>query len=132
MRCTKLALLMLLLAVSAVILTAGSVPAQDPLKVAPNTYKLVTENPRIRVLEVTLKPGEQVATHSHPDHFGYFLSGGSLKITNAAGKVTEMTAKAGDTSWIPAETHSAVNTGKTEVKLLVVELKEPAPAPAKK
>ncbi|OGC76431.1 MAG: hypothetical protein A2Z27_02200 [candidate division Zixibacteria bacterium RBG_16_50_21] len=116
----------------AITITAGTVLAQDPLKVGPNIYKLVTENARIRVLEVTFKPGDQIASHSHPDHLGYVLSGGSLKITNAAGKATDMTAKAGDTFWIPAETHSAVNTGKTEVKILVVELKEPAPAPAKK
>ena len=35
----------------------------------------------------------------------------------------EMTPKVGDVMWIPAETHSAVNTGPTEIKILVVELK---------
>jgi quercetin dioxygenase-like cupin family protein len=128
MRHAKPALLILLVTLVAITLAAGTILAQDPLKVGPNIYKLVTENARIRVLEVTFKPGDQIASHSHPDHLGYVLSGGSLKITNAEGKVTEINAKSGDSFWIPAETHSAVNSGKTEVKILVVELKEPAPA----
>jgi quercetin dioxygenase-like cupin family protein len=131
MRNTKPILLILLIALVAVNFTAGTILAQDPLKVAPTMYKLVTENARVRVMEVTFKPGEQIATHSHPDHLAYFLSGGTLKIT-ANGKTNEVIGKAGDPVWIPAETHSAVNTGKTEVKVLVLELKEPAPAPAKK
>ena len=40
--------------------------AQDPVKVAPGIYKVILENDHVRVLEVTLKPGEKVPMHSHP------------------------------------------------------------------
>lgn len=101
--------------------------AQDPLKVAPAMYKPVFENERVRVMEVTFKPGEKIAVHSHPDHFVYVLSAGKLRVTNADGKVTDADLTVGQVVWFSAETHSAVNTGTTEVRALVTELKEPAP-----
>lgn len=102
--------------------------AQDPLKVAPSMYKLVHENARVRVMEVTFKPGAKIAAHSHPDHFVYALSTGKLKISKPQGEPAELEVKVGEVLWIPAETHWAENTGSTEVRLLVTELKEPAPA----
>ena len=97
--------------------------AADPLEVAPDMYKKNFENDRVRVMTVTFAPGQSIPEHSHPDHFVYVLETGTVKITNSTGNVTDMTPKVGDVLWIPAETHSAVNTGSTEVKLLVVELK---------
>lgn len=122
-----LASLMLALVIS--FLVMQPVRAQDPLKVAPNMYKLVFENERVRVMEVSFKPGERIAEHSHPDHFAYVLSPGKLKIT-AGEKVTEADLTVGQLLWIPAETHWAVNAGTTDVRVLVTELKEPA-MPAK-
>ena len=102
---------------------AGAAMAADPLDVAPDMYKKDFENDRVRVMHVTFAPGQSIKEHSHPDHFIYCLEAGSLKITKADGTVAEVSPKVGDVVWIPAETHSAVNTGTTEVKLLVVELK---------
>jgi quercetin dioxygenase-like cupin family protein len=65
--------------------------------------------------------------HSHPDHFVYVVTGGKLKIT-AGDKVTDADLAPGQVLWIPAETHSAVNTGTTEVRAVVTELKEPVKA----
>lgn len=104
--------------------------AADPLEVAPDMYKLVYENDRVRVMQVTFEVGQAIPEHSHPDHFVYVLEGGSLKITKADGTVADAEVKAGDVIWIDAETHSAVNTGTSAVRLLVTELKEPAPAVA--
>jgi quercetin dioxygenase-like cupin family protein len=58
----------------------------------------------------------------------YALSAGKLKITKADNTATEAEVKVGDVMWIPAEKHWAENTGTTEVKLIVTELKEPATA----
>jgi quercetin dioxygenase-like cupin family protein len=115
--------------VAAIVMLAGMplrAQAQDPLQVAPNMYKLVFENERIRVMQVTFKPGEKIAPH--PDHYVYALSAGKLKITKADNTATEAEVKVGDVMWIPAEKHWAENTGTTEVKLIVTELKEPATA----
>jgi quercetin dioxygenase-like cupin family protein len=112
---------------AAALLAASATLAQDPLKVAPDRYRSLLENERVRVMEVVIKPGEKVATHSHPDHLGYVLAGEKLTITGADGKAMEHSLKPGDVLWIKAETHSGVNSGKTDVRVLVVELKEPAP-----
>jgi quercetin dioxygenase-like cupin family protein len=98
---------------------------QDPLKVGGGIYKKLLENDRVRVLEVTFKPGESIAVHSHPDHAVYAVTAGKIEIT-ANGKTQTADLKAGDTMWIPAESHSAKNTGGTTVKLVVVELREKA------
>jgi quercetin dioxygenase-like cupin family protein len=107
----------------AVVGFAGIASAADPLEVAPDMYKKDFENDRVRVMTVTFAPGQSIPEHSHPDHFAYVLQTGTLKITKPTGEVTEVTPKVGDVIWSPAETHSAVNTGSTPVKLLVVELK---------
>lgn len=109
----------------AVILVLGNIAAaQDPVKVAPNQYKLLFENDRVRVLEVTLKAGEPIVTHSHPDHFVYVLSPGKLKITPQGKEGQEVDTTQGQVLWINAETHSAVNTGTTDFKGVVVEIKQ--------
>ncbi len=102
-------------------------PAMDPIKVGPNIYKLVFENDRTRAMEVSFKPGESIAMHSHPDHFAYALNDGSLKITGPDGKAVDVSAKTGQLFWMDAQSHAAVNTGKTTFRLLVVEFKEPKP-----
>ncbi len=103
---------------------AQSIWAADPLQVAPEMYKLLFENERVRVMEVTFKPGEKIAEHSHPDHYAYVAEAGQLKITKPDGTVSNADLKAGQVMWIPAETHRAENTGTTQVRLVVNELKE--------
>jgi quercetin dioxygenase-like cupin family protein len=97
--------------------------AADPLQAAPAMYKLNFENDRVRVMEVTFKPGEKIAEHSHPDHYVYVLEGGQLTINKTGAAATVADLKPGQVLWIPAETHWAQNTGKTRVRLLVNELK---------
>ena len=101
----------------------ASLWAADPLEVAPTMYKLTFENDRVRVMEVTFKPGEKIPAHSHPDHYAYVLEGGQLTISKAGAAPSVADIKPGQVLWIAAETHSAQNTGKTQVKLLVNELK---------
>lgn len=114
-----------LLAVACAALAAPSF-AQDPLAAAPTMYKLVFENDRVRVMEVTFKVGEKIAPHSHPDHFVYVLEAGKLKISKPDGTSMEFDGKVGQVAWIGPETHWAENIGTTPMRALVVELKEPA------
>lgn len=99
--------------------------AQDPLEVGPDVYKFKFENERVRVMDVTFAPGASIAMHSHPDHFAYVLSGGTLILSYPDGSSKEANVKAGDLLWMDAESHAAQNPGDAELKLLVVELKEP-------
>jgi len=104
--------------------------ADDPLTVGPDVYKLKFENDRVRVMEIAFVPGAKIATHSHPDHTATFVTAGTLKLTYPDGTSKDISGNPGDTIFIPAETHAAENIGTTEVKGIVVELKESRPAPA--
>lgn len=97
--------------------------AEDPLTAAPGMYKKLFENDKVRVMEVTFKPGEKIKEHSHPDHFVTVLEPGKIKIFKPDGSNQEMELAKEQVVWIPAETHWAENTGKSQIKLLVSELK---------
>ena len=108
-----------------VLVFSNVVLAQDPFVVGPDVYKkLAFENDRVRIAEITFKPGDKIAMHSHPDHYIYVLSDGKLVLSYPDGTTKDFEGKAGDVAWIPAESHAAQNVGTTEFKALVVELKE--------
>jgi quercetin dioxygenase-like cupin family protein len=119
--------MIVVLSAVAVMASLGIANAADPLVAGPGMYKLLMENDRVRVMEVTFQPGQKIAEHTHPDHFVYVVEGGTLKISKPDGSSSDAVVKAGDVLWIPAETHWATNTGTTKVRLVVNELKEPAP-----
>ncbi len=85
--------------------------ADDAATVAPHVYKVMFENERARVLEVTMEPGSRAELHSHPDYFVYFLSGGKVKFTTAAGETQEIELPPGTSMWREAEEHATENTG---------------------
>ena len=85
--------------------------------------KVIMENDRVRVLDTMFKPNDKAAIHSHPDHVVYVLKGGKLKLTSS-GKTDVLDLKAGQAMFLKAQSHEAENIGKTDVDLLVVELKK--------
>ena len=96
--------------------------SRDPLKVAKNVYKFNMENDRVRVLEASFKPGDKAIMHDHPDHLVYVLNDGKMNL-KSSGKTDVLDLKRGQAIFIKAQSHEAENTGKTDVHLLVVELK---------
>lgn len=96
--------------------------AQDPVKVAPDHYKALLDNDRVRVLEVTVKPGEKTAKHSHPANVIYSFNDAKTKFT-VGGKSVVRDLKADTAMWGAAETHAGENVGTTETHVLVFELK---------
>ncbi|MGD0028016.1 MAG: cupin domain-containing protein [Candidatus Bathyarchaeia archaeon] len=93
------------------------------MKVAKNVYKFNMENDRVRVLEVLFRPGDKAAMHYHPDHVVYVLKGGKIKMTSS-GKTDLLELKTGQAIFLKAQSHEAENTGKTDLDLIVVELKK--------
>ena len=100
------------------------IPAQDVVKVSPETHKVLLENEHVRVLDVHAKPGEKVAMHSHPASTLYYLTDGKLKITYPDGRTEERTVKAGTAVWSEAVTHAVENVGASEFHEVHIELKD--------
>jgi quercetin dioxygenase-like cupin family protein len=102
---------------------AATARAQDPVKVAPNNFKVLLENDQVRVLDFRSKGGEKIPMHSHPAYFIYSISGGGKTTsTSPDGKTREQENKVGQATWHEAETHSSQTTG--AVHLLLIELKK--------
>lgn len=96
----------------------------DPEKVAGDVYKKVMENERVRVFDVRFKPGQKAVMHSHPDHVVYVLADYTLNLSLPDGSSQEIPLKEGQTFFMNAGPHAAVNIGKTEGHAMVIELKE--------
>ena len=96
--------------------------ALDATKVAPNLYKMLNDSLGIRVLSINYKPGQSSAMHAHPDAVLYVFDSATSEFTGKDGKKTVMKLEKGMTAFIPADTHSVKNTGKTTVKAILVEV----------
>jgi beta-alanine degradation protein BauB len=97
--------------------------AEYAVKVAPDVYKVLFENDRVRMLEVVMQPGQSTSMHSHPDNLVYVLSDGKYAFTAPSGEVTELDASPGGVFWMEATDHATENTGGTTVRALMFEPK---------
>jgi len=107
----------------AVIILSGYGFAQDAVKVDPKNYKVEFENDQVRVLRITIEPGEKGVMHSHPEGMVIFLSDANGKFTFPDGKTENRDFKKGFFSWVPAETHQGENVGDEPFELIQIEMK---------
>jgi beta-alanine degradation protein BauB len=110
-----------------IILVALAMPVasgQDIVKVAPHKCKVLLDNDRVRVIEVVNEPGGKVPMHSHPPYIAYALTSGTEKLTSPDGKVVINHIKAGHATWSNGATHTGQNIGKSEIRVLLIELKK--------
>ncbi len=127
MKASKNVMLRVLLTIIILALAAQTAQAQDMVKIAPQNCKVILENDRVRVVEVVAKPGEKIAMHSHPAHILYLVSaGGKMMTTFPDGKTVTTEGTAGEARWLEPVTHANENAGNTEIRVVLVELKEPA------
>jgi len=97
--------------------------ATDAATAAPNVYRVLFENERVRLLEARVKPGESSAPHTHPNYLVYTLQGGRVTFTSGSGESADVPLEAGQAMWRDAEEHSATNQGSSDIVALLVELK---------
>jgi quercetin dioxygenase-like cupin family protein len=95
----------------------------EAILAAPDVYRVVFENERVRLLEVRMAPGASSQLHSHPDYLVYNLSDGKVSFTSSEGEGMQLDLKAGEAMWRPAEEHAAENVGSQELRALLVEMK---------
>ena len=114
-----------LLVVFAALGFARPATAPDPLQMAPDHYKVVFENERVRVLSFHSSPGDKWGLHSHPDAVTVSLSDYKLRNVVPGSEPTVIERKRGEAYWIPARSHTGENIGTTDMDSIIVELKEP-------
>jgi quercetin dioxygenase-like cupin family protein len=115
--------LAVLFAVAALVLTAGTAQAQDPVKVAPKNFKVLLDNEHVRVLEFHSNAGEKIPMHSHPAYTIYSFAAGKTKYTSPTGETSEREMQAGQAVWRDAESHASEFMGPGEAHSLLIEMK---------
>jgi quercetin dioxygenase-like cupin family protein len=96
----------------------------DAVSASPDRFKVLLENPHVRVVEYVLLPGERDHWHTHPPKVSYVVSGGTLRITTEEGQSFLTDEKTGSATWMDAlGRHYGQNVGKTAVRIVLVEIK---------
>jgi quercetin dioxygenase-like cupin family protein len=115
---------------SLVVLGSGAALAQDAVKTDPAHYKVVFDNPSVRVLKISYAAGEKSQMHQHPDSIVIPLSASKVQFTlpDGTSEVNELANEGARYS--PAGTHNPANVGTTPVDALLVEFKSPKPGTA--
>ena len=97
---------------------AGPVTAAAASKI----YREAFDHERVRIIEATFSPGSKVKATNHPDAVFYATTEGKLKMTTAEG-TKPVDVQSGMTMFMPAGTFAAQNLGKTQVRIVMFELK---------
>jgi len=111
-------------AVSTDVLAQAAPAMSGPHK---NTSKIVLENDRVRVKDAMFYPDDPhpgMHTHEVP-HVGVIIDGGTLKFNSPDGKTETMVLERGGAGYREAHvTHEPINTGKSPVRVIEVEIKD--------
>jgi mannose-6-phosphate isomerase-like protein (cupin superfamily) len=92
-------------------------------KASEGMRKVLVDNDKVLVTEVSYKPGEASAMRERGPRVTRALRGGTMERTYADGKKETVEWKAGDVKYSPKGTFVNKNVGKTEVVLFVTTLK---------
>jgi hypothetical protein len=101
----------------------------DPVSSNPDAYRVLFENPRVRVLEYRDDPGHRTTPHQHPDCVMVTLSSFRRRLAGD-GQEVDVEIPAGVARWLGAQEHHGENIGETPTHTIFVELKEAAPTPS--
>ena len=103
---------------------ASAIWAQDPVKVDPKHYSVMSENDQVRILKVHYGPHEKSVMHSHPAAVAVFITDVNGKFNFPDGKSQDVVSKAGDAAYTPAVTHLPENTSDKPFDVVVIEFKK--------
>lgn len=112
-------------------MTAADEPVLDAMTAAPHHHELLLENDQVRVLDTRLAPGERTPVHTHcwPATL-YVMSWSDFVRFDADGNVIvdsrswDKQPAPGEALWLPPlAPHSVENVGRSELRLIAVELK---------
>jgi hypothetical protein len=109
--------------------TAFAAAQPDPEKpvTPPDSYRVVMENERMRMIEIHIKAHSKVNVDSPAarDRFLYMLSDGALILAPPGKTPYEFALHAGETAVFPAVSPTVENDTDSAVRALMVEIKTP-------
>lgn len=111
------------------LLCVGCLAAQNPPMQA-ITSDTPIDNAWVKVRRLTVKPGQEIGMHPHPDHVLVSLNGASYDEVVEGGKAGRQTLKPGEVSFFPAMSHSVKCLTKEDMNLVLIEFKPGAPGVA--
>ena len=93
----------------------------------PDSYRVVMENERVRIIEIHIKARSKVNVDlpANRDRFLYMLSDGALVLAPPGKKPYEFALQAGETAVFPAVSPTVENDTDLPVRALMVEVKTP-------
>jgi quercetin dioxygenase-like cupin family protein len=103
--------------------SAGEASGPDATEVDAGHYTAEFENDWVRILRIAYGAGEESVMHYHPDSVGVFLTDHLVEMTMPDGSIQEISAKAGETIFVPAGEHLPKNIADSPWELVLVELK---------
>lgn len=95
----------------------------DAVTVAPDHYKVVEENDKVRILEFRGETGDKTEMHSHPAVVAIALSSAEVRFTLAGGQSMEIALSAGQAMYMDAADHATEILGSGAAHVILVELK---------
>ncbi len=96
----------------------------DPLKVAPDTHKLLFENRFLRVIQAKVPAGHVEPKHRHPHGITVYLADYTVEQKSFPdGRTSRGDRKFGTVTWSDAIVHEVMNVGKTASHAVRIELK---------
>ncbi len=112
--------------IAATSLAAAQADPERPVT-PPDSYRVVMENDRVRMIEIHVKPRSKVNVDSPPERerFLYMLSDGALILAPPGKTPYEFALHAGETAVFPAVSPTVANDTNSAVRALMVEVKQP-------
>ncbi len=104
--------------------SSATTSALDPVKLVPQSYHVLLENPQVRLLRVRFAPKQKVPLHEHTyNRVIVYLTSQRTRVTEEGGRPVESDSKAGDIRFGGPGRHSEENLGDKPLEVVVVELK---------
>lgn len=95
----------------------------DAIAIAPHLHKVIFEDDAVRVMKVTVKPGDAAAMHWHPQNINYIIRAGRLRFIKPDGSSTVIDLVEGQVTSSSEGSHMVENVGDSTVQTIQVELK---------
>lgn len=87
------------------------------------TMKLLTDNEKVSISEVTFDPGAVADWHSHTQYAAYAVTDVRMKVEMKDKEAVVVELKSGQAMYSPAVTHKTTNVGKKPFTVIVTEIK---------